>query len=552
MLARTDLAAPSQPWHDRHARELTILVLAATIALVVAVRLQFLSIPFERDEGAYFYFGRLLLDGETPYVGFYEQKFPGLFYTYAIITALFGYGVESAHAGFLVVNVLTILLVYLTARTLLDAFAGVVGAATFAILSLGPQVAGFTTQSEHLVAFFATGGTLLLLLADGQPRRRWLLFGSGTLYGAAFLVKPNGVFFIAFGAAAILLHWLMQRPRPWRTLCLDGSAFLAGVVALCIVSVLQVVARGALRDMWYWAWVFPQRYVTDIPFRVGMQWFWETAVLVARSYVFFWITSLAGLALVWFSPISTYKRLFIVLLGVSSFLTIVPGLRFFGHYWIQLLPAASIASAAAFHATRHMLGARVGRSTAGLVLTGAFVGALAINVWAQRAYYIRPDHTRILRDVYFMNPFPEAMVVGEFLRAHTTAQDQIVVLGSEPQINVYADRRSPTRHTALTYLMTDVKAFPYNTALQQELIRDVTQARPKYMVFVRSDASWMVSPNADRSILRWFDGFAAEHYRLVGLIDTLTPDDTRYRWYDEIDGYTPKGRTRLSVYERRG
>src|SRR5690349_19078998 len=79
--------------------------------LVVIIRLNFLTIPFERDEGAYSYYGRLLLDGKTPYISFYETKPPGLFYVYAFIQLLAGSSVEAIHVAGIIVNLLTIILV---------------------------------------------------------------------------------------------------------------------------------------------------------------------------------------------------------------------------------------------------------------------------------------------------------------------------------------------------------------------------------------------------------------------------------------------------------
>src|SRR2546427_3422596 len=193
----------------------------------------------------------------------------------------------------------------------------------------------------------------------------------------------------------------------------------------------------------------------------------------------------------WVAPVATYTRLVIALLAGFSFLAIVPGLRFYGHYWIQLLPAAALATAVAFHAARELLGRRLGSSTTALLLAGAYAGAAAANVWAERAYYFHPDPTRILREVYDMNPFPEAKVVGEFVKSHTAERDRIVVLGSEPEIYFYADRRAATRHHYLAFLMGDRTMLPRSTALQQELISDVSAALPKYVIFVGDPISWL-------------------------------------------------------------
>ena len=61
------------------------LPLAAIILFVIVARLNLLSMPLERDDGTYAYLGQLVLDGQTPYVSFYETKPPLLYYAYAAV-----------------------------------------------------------------------------------------------------------------------------------------------------------------------------------------------------------------------------------------------------------------------------------------------------------------------------------------------------------------------------------------------------------------------------------------------------------------------------------
>ncbi len=82
------------------------LLLGVILLLVYSIRLKFLSIPFERDEGAYAYYGRQILDGKIPYKDFYEQKLPGIFYFYALIVSLFGSTIQGLHLGFIFINLI--------------------------------------------------------------------------------------------------------------------------------------------------------------------------------------------------------------------------------------------------------------------------------------------------------------------------------------------------------------------------------------------------------------------------------------------------------------
>src|SRR5687768_6550087 len=76
-------SAPATPsWLNRFSKEdrICFIGLLLLVFIVVVIRSKFLSIPYERDEGAYSYYGKLLLEGKIPYKDFYEQKLPGIFY----------------------------------------------------------------------------------------------------------------------------------------------------------------------------------------------------------------------------------------------------------------------------------------------------------------------------------------------------------------------------------------------------------------------------------------------------------------------------------------
>ena len=131
-------------------------LLLVLILLVFIIRSKFLLIPFERDEGIYGYYGKLLLEGKIPYKDFYEQKFPGLFYFYGFMVSVFGDTVKGLHTGFMYLNIASIIIVFYTSRLLFSPIAGLLSAITFAFVSLTPTLSGFTVQAEHGVAFFSS------------------------------------------------------------------------------------------------------------------------------------------------------------------------------------------------------------------------------------------------------------------------------------------------------------------------------------------------------------------------------------------------------------
>jgi len=73
------------------------MLLAVIVAVVVFIRIHFLAIPLERDEGEYAYAGQLMLQGIPPYRLAYNMKFSGVYAGYALIMSSFGQTSSGIH-----------------------------------------------------------------------------------------------------------------------------------------------------------------------------------------------------------------------------------------------------------------------------------------------------------------------------------------------------------------------------------------------------------------------------------------------------------------------
>src|SRR3954471_18354186 len=110
-------------------RWVTISCLAIILGFAAFVRIRLLDMPLERDEREYAYAGQLMLQGIPPYKLAYNMKLPGTYAAYAVIMAVFGETIRGIHLGLIVVNAITILLIYGIGRVLLGRVCGVVAAA---------------------------------------------------------------------------------------------------------------------------------------------------------------------------------------------------------------------------------------------------------------------------------------------------------------------------------------------------------------------------------------------------------------------------------------
>src|SRR5262245_21737252 len=147
-------------------RHRAAIVVGLTILLSLVVRVRLCSMPLERDEGEYAYAGQLILQGVPPYKEAYNLKLPGTYVAYAVIMSVLGQSPAAIHLGLAAINAVSIWLMHLIGRRLLDDVAGAGAAVAFGILSLSPSVLGLAALATHFVAVFALAGLWCLLRAE--------------------------------------------------------------------------------------------------------------------------------------------------------------------------------------------------------------------------------------------------------------------------------------------------------------------------------------------------------------------------------------------------
>jgi hypothetical protein len=486
---------------SRASRYAPYVALSVIVALVVVVRINLLGIPFERDEGIYNYCGQLVLEGKRPYIDFYEMKPLGLYFSYAALNFCFGTSYQASHAAFMFVNVGTMVVLFFIGKSLFGSVSGLVTAAAYGILSLAPIVSGFASQAEHLVAFFSCCGVLALLSAFDAQKKRSFLF-AGVLIGFAFLIKQSAIFFILFGGMSVVAFYLSRKPLDRNLLIKNALIYSAGVFGVYLSSVLILISYGALQEFWFWTYELPKLYVGVISFEEGLEFFQLYWRKVTENYFLLWSLGGVGWSGVFFT------RLYVVRYAVSK--------------WTKSSTATSIGVA-------------------------AFVIAAVVAIHKEKDYYFAPDFHEILREVYSTNPFPEAKVIGDFIKERTTESDTVALIGSEPEIYIYSGRRAPSRHAYFSHL---VKTNPESKQWQDEFIADIRRERPKYLVLFTHPGSLLIWPGADTQFLESVKKISREYYRRVGFVDMLPEEKSVYRWHDEIRGYKAVGRYNIHVFER--
>ncbi|MFZ3264588.1 MAG: glycosyltransferase family 39 protein [Terriglobales bacterium] len=530
------------PWQP--SLRLCAALLLAVVAIFASIRIRLRDVPLERDQGEYAYAGQLILQGIPPYQLAYNMKLPGTYAAYALIMAVLGQTAAGIHLGVLLINASTIVLMFFMANRLFGRIAGLVAAASYGLLSTSFSVNGLEGHATHFVVLPAVAGLLAMLTAI-EHKKAWLFFLSGILLGMAFLMKQPGIFFAIF-AGLYLLRSEWTRPIRPKNLLTRFGLFALGVVIPYGLTCLILWRAGVFSRFWFWTFSYARHYGFTVG--RGLQELSQVFPLVAGPSALVWLMAAVGLTAFLSNAEARRHSGFCMGFLFFSFLAVCLGFRFTPHYFIMLLPAVSLLVAVAVSAATSALTEHNKSAFLRIVPITAFLIAFAISIFGQRELLFEIDPVDVPRAIYGMQPFPEALQVGEYLRSHSAPNARIAVLGSEPEIYFYAHRQSATGYI-YTYALMEEQ--PYARTMQQEMISEIEAARPQFVVLVNVAPSWLDSPKSNRNIFTWMQRYLPDHYEPVGVADIQNIDHTEYRWAEEASHYRTRSPCVVWVLQRK-
>ena len=525
------------------ARYLAYGFIALVLLLTAALRFHLRNIPLERDEGEYAYAGQLMLQGIPPYQLAYNMKLPGTYAAYALIMAVFGQTTAGIHLGVMLVVLATIILVAILAWRFAGPVGAVAAAAAYGLLSASPYVLGFCGHATHFVVL-PTVAALLLLLKAIEQRRSSMFFWSGILLGVAVLMKQPAAVFVIFAAFYFLR--IQRQPIDWKFLG-KGLAFYFGGTALpFLLTCLLMWRAGVFSTFWFWTVDYASQYASNYGLISGAYFFSANVSPIVSSSL--WILIIAGLGViaVCCDRKSSEGSKFILGFLVFSFLAVCPDLAFRPHYFIVMIPVVSLLAGIAVSTGTRLLA--LTRKRALLYIPAViFTLALAACFYKQRSFFLETDPMVASHKVYDQDPFPEAVLISDYLRAHVPANARIAVLGSEPEIYFYTHMHSATGYIYTYGLMEDQK---YALQMQYQMIHEIEAARPEVLVFVNLYSSWDTGPNSSQLIYQWARQYIAEHYNVCGVVD-VPMNRWNYRWGAAAKTFTPKAYSAVLVFTRK-
>ncbi|HEV2454176.1 MAG TPA: glycosyltransferase family 39 protein [Verrucomicrobiae bacterium] len=543
--------------------------LLLALAFNFAIRWHLRQMPLERDEGEYAYAGQLLLQGIPPYKLAFNMKFPGVYFMYALLMAIFGQSTAGIHFGIFVITSITAVLIFFIGRELLTESGGLMAAVIYVCLAALPKAAGLAGHATHFVALFVCGGVYALLLARTRNSPGWWI-ASGTAFGLAILMVQQAVFFPVFILVWLLWNGLQNRRQ---TSALSICFYCAGCVVPLLVTAIVFASIGLWNDFFIWTFQYAREYVSILPMRAAPQQFGAGFDPVFESGIVAWIFGVAGLFCLWRQregrgqPQDAARSLpegrsssksgirwtnVASLMFLAGMAAVCPGYYFRNHYFLMVMPGLALLDAAFIITVANAVKGSVAANWSKWLPLGLVVFVVGNLVINNAGMWFGKTPGQLSRELYAANPFSEAVPIAAYLKEHTTPSDTIAVLGSEPEIFFLADRHSAS---GFIYVYALTEPQPLAPQMGREFISQIETSQPKYVVSVNMPLSWfsVIMPESLRyaaAIQDWWAGYST-NYDLVGAVKSSATGILQIDWAEPSMNASITTNEDLLIYRRK-
>jgi Dolichyl-phosphate-mannose-protein mannosyltransferase len=522
--------------------------LLITLAVVFLLALPNIHYPIYRDQATYCVIAHGLLKGKQLYRDLWDNKPPGIFYIYTALVTIFG----QAMWFVAVLDILWLLVIaYCIFRFSELYLRPSVGLAAAVLYTLWHERFDYENalQPETFIVLFVFAAWFVLAPQRKHPRLRH--FAAGVLLALAFWTKYNaGLFLVLFAFLPYLDTSRLDRaPRrigltiSWK-LWLNRAAILtsgfASIVALGLAYFRLSGVWPALMEVQLE--VLP-RYATMVVERQPSFLFWMLRTLSYDLHPWAEACVAIALALAWRRR-EIGRLTPVLLITLTGFLVTASQLRLHNSYFETCLPFLAMVCAyvlVALFMEFGELSAKLGRRKMTLARVLLWI------VFADIVYYPLPGLALMWAQkvkgamVWVRNPekfyenywWPVAadhlsgqMEVIRYLKADAAPADQVFIWGTAPLIYYLTGREPPNRFVSNLALYS-AWCPP---AWRQELVRNLEQRPPRFIIVARHDALYSLSysPLDSEQYLSRYPGLAsllARDYRQVKRL----PDFVIYR-----------------------
>ncbi len=361
---------------------------------------------------------------------------------------------------------------------------------------------------------FALGGILLLLKAIDR-NKLILFFVGGLLLGITFIIKQHAVSFCLFAPLFFTSKNLTARPVDYKRLISGNMVLFAGLALPFLITCVILYTAGVFSEFWFWTFTYAREYVAQRDITEILPTFLYNITNVIDYWWLLWVFSAVGFTAIFWEEKIKSNLLFLISFSLFSFLTVCPGFYFRPHYFVTFLPVAAMFAGIALSASLKWIAENTRIPIIKIIPVIAVTVAFIFPVVKLGDFFFKIAPLEASRILYPQSIFPESITIAEYIKSNTNRDDRIAVIGSEPQIYFYADRKSAARYVYV-YALTERHSFA--SQMQREMIREIESAQPKYILYVDEPSSWTIDLEADLSILEWSEKYLSRDYSIEGIM----------------------------------
>lgn len=540
-----------------------LLAFAGLFLLNLLLRVFYLRYQFVNgDETVRALTAARLLEGARLYAEIVTDKPPGATLFYASVFALFGRSMVAVHVAAALWNFATSALLYAIARRLYGGTSGLsTGGLSSGGLSTGLWAALlfiYFSTNYHTQDMMAANTELLMALPytaafyffirSRDARSPASPFLAGLMTGLATLFKQVGLFNLIFFALyeAFALYesrrdrvdtraFKKETARSLVRLLLIGAGFASALAGFA----LWLAATGTLADFLRHAVVLGVSYVGALPRDVWLKFmFSRTLAYIAFNAALWWLAvwAAARSGKVCFgrrSGASAPARadLCVALWALVSLGAVFTGGRFFGHYFIQALPALALLGARGVELLRERLRApssrKRARVAAALLAAFTLFGLARFHSrTAVLAYETITGARTSKSEAWGMTSRErEAQYISEILRSELEEGESLYIWGYGGDVYWRSGLRPASRYLAPYYITgrfsdeapsVEKADDPFWRENRARLIEDLERTRPRVILDVYGDFQSLPYPEIRE--------FLKRNYRLA---EKIGPDPAR-------------------------
>ena len=464
----------------------------------------------QMDQYFHHYLGWRLAEGEMPYLGSYDQNFPGGAILHATCILLFGHTSLGFATFDMILQAIGMYFISKTARRLGGDQAAILAPVIYALTYIGLGVWNIGQRDAFIVPFLAYA--VWLLVQEKLSMRQ--VIALGLTCGFVILLRPMFILFACFAAAYVGL-----RMKDWKR---GLSTLVCGAIPSLIV-ILSYLAIGEFQTL----------YESVVQFNLEVYGKFRHGVSMRGSGTMTLVFALGLIGVVYLAirDRSRANQLLPVIIAtlIAPISTFIQG-QGDSHHMTPSYAMAAIWAAVGFATILERLGLydRVRGGWALAAITGLILLRGSDRLpWEMMNAYASGSSLEAIHassrstDVHLAEEF----AVADHLKRHLEADDRLFIWSMRIWPYQLTGHPSATRIQTHEHVLMQPKGQPL-TELQlkwrAEMMRDLQARPPKFILWTTTDHLWLL-PNAEASkeqLKRFpeFEAFAFSKYELDTVI----------------------------------